>query len=175
MLKHGFSRNIIETIVRDNNLRPRKSLGSFIKKMKRLDIPIWVLSSGVGDIIQRFFEEYYDIDNLKIHSNFLDYDKHGIAIAFNADKCVYNHTKKESLFKRDDFKREKEKRPYQIVLGDSVDDVKVVEDHTKSLTIGFVDDDINNRVKIFRKHFDLILCNCQPMDFINDYLVEDVI
>ena len=45
-------------------------------ELHKCDVPLLIFSAGVGDIIQEVLKQQYTVyDNMKIVSNFMDFDK----------------------------------------------------------------------------------------------------
>ncbi|MDD3647707.1 MAG: haloacid dehalogenase-like hydrolase [Candidatus Dojkabacteria bacterium] len=157
IVEYGFSKNTIDKIVKSKNILPRKGLGKFIKTLADLNVPTWLVSAGLGDVIQAFICDYSQAANLHIHSNFFEFDSKGTVSGFDPNRNVFIHDKHNSLRLERQFMQDARSRPLMLVLGDSPDDLDVISDEQNSLSIGFLDDDIEGRRNEFIENFDIVL------------------
>lgn len=74
--KYGLTKDKLEQSVKNSNLMFRNGAKEFIKKAKEKEIPIIILSAGIGNVIEQFLKNndcYYD--NIYIISNFIKFNE----------------------------------------------------------------------------------------------------
>ena len=151
----GMKRDDFGRMVLESKLLFRFGLGEFLQNCKKMDLPLFVVSAGIGEIIEASFyailhngeidkhggdelREFYH-NNVKILSNTFIYDEN-IGIDYcrplvhilNKQTFIYDgENAKERLFKKN-----------VIIMGDILEDVKMVRTsmHEVQLKIGFMND-----------------------------------
>ncbi|MBU0976493.1 MAG: haloacid dehalogenase-like hydrolase [Patescibacteria group bacterium] len=172
IVEYGFSRKTIKRIVEERNIIPRKGLSQFFANLERYNVPTWLVSAGLGDIIQEFILSYSKASNIRIHSNFFDFNGIGLSTGFDKDRNVFIHNKHKSLKQEDRYIKDTSSRPLLVVLGDSVDDLEVIQDRKNCISIGFLEDDIEMRRNEFLENFDLVLQGRQSFSPVLDLLAR---
>lgn len=74
--QYGITEEKLKQSIEMSKLIFRKGAKEFIQKAHKQNIPIIILSAGIGNVIQKFLEDsncYYD--NMHIISNFIEFDK----------------------------------------------------------------------------------------------------
>jgi len=159
-LQEDFNLNdtMIENAVREIPIVFRDYANDFLKKMYKLKIPVIIISCSIKNILEKVLEEhncYYD--NIEIYSNYYDYSEQR--------NHIYNVTpySKNKISFSDETNKMIENRKYVILLGDMVEDIKMVsQDKLKdTITIGFLDEDkgIEKNLEKYNSNFDIVLTN----------------
>ena len=130
--KYKLSQEQIDAIVQDDRyFAPRAGVAEFLAEIQEQDIPLYIVSSGISEFIARWFQLRFDYTPDIIIANDLIFEN-GIVIGVDADSVVCPLDKTIEL--------EFEHGDQEIILiGDNVEDTKVVQNSTK--TIGFTDED----------------------------------
>lgn len=170
LVHYQFSESIIGEIIKGNYIKPRFALDQLINLVTNFRVPVWVISAGLGDIIAKYFQEIRFLDDINIHSNFLNFDKDGEITGFDTAKCVCNFDKNRSLHKNKIYLKGQKTRQFKIVLGDSIDDVSFIEDRSKAISIGFLEDNEKARIEVFKKNFDIVLTKNQSLEYVNSLI-----
>lgn len=155
--KHIKSEETIRNSLKDANLYLKKGAKNFLEEMNKKNIPVIIMSAGVGNIIKEFLRKNECIyDNIEIVSNFFEFSEGKAYIDINniiaTSNKEYNRIPKEV---QDRIKY----RKGSLLLGDLIEDLKMQrqEDLEKTLTIGFLDENIEKSIEKYNKNFDIVL------------------
>lgn len=147
--------------VKNSNLILRKGAKEFLKEMYENKVPVIILSAGIGNTIKIFLEENNCLyDNIYIISNFIKFDEKGNMKEFN-NNIIHSLNKnlKNKLLNK--FQETIGKREYSLLIGDSIDDKKMVSEEQieNTITVGVLNENIQNNLAEYRKNFDIVLTN----------------
>ena len=150
-----------ETVINDaaTNLRVmafRDGAKEFLKNMKDRNIPVVIISAGIGNFIKQFLiKNECDFDNIFIVSNFIKFEN-GIAVGVN-DNVIHALNKNEVSLP-ENLKHLVKDRPNVILLGDSLSDIRMAKESERSnaLKIGFLEEKIEENKKYFCEQFDVV-------------------
>uniref|UniRef100_A0A5K3EKH6 5'-nucleotidase n=1 Tax=Mesocestoides corti TaxID=53468 RepID=A0A5K3EKH6_MESCO len=108
------------TTVQNCNLRLRDRVPEFMSILHMHNIPMLVFSAGLGDVIEMILERYdMRYDNVKVISNFMNFDKNGLLVCFRSP-CIHTFNKSfASVALSDDLHKNVSKRRCVILMGDS--------------------------------------------------------
>ena len=84
--KYHLTLDKMEESINNSNLVFRSGAKEFLQEMYIKNIPVVILSAGIGNVIERFFKKnncYYD--NIYIISNFLEFDEDGNILEYKGD------------------------------------------------------------------------------------------
>lgn len=138
----------------------REGAKEFLHNLYQRNIPVIVLSAGIGNAIEEFFKMnqcYYD--NICIISNFIHFKEDKMQKFTN--KIIHSMNKKfEGVLSTEWQDRIKEKE-YAILCGDIIEDIQMVgkEDLKKTITIGFLNEKIDENLKFYQRNYDVVLTN----------------
>ena len=139
------------------------------------EVPVLVLSAGVGDLINHIMDHFGVLhSNVKLVSNFLKFDEEGNIVGLKGEESelIHMYNKAETVRKRSE---EASERKNVIVLGDSLGDLHMaagVKDPNVVLTIGFLNNNIESSLETYKENFDIVLVDDQTMSFPNSLLGE---
>ena len=159
-LQEDFNLNdiIIDDAVRETPLVFRDNAKEFFLKMYELKIPVIIISCSIKNILEKVLRAhncYYD--NMEIYSNYYDYSEQRNHI-FN----VTPYSKNKISFSEKTNKMI-ENRKFIVLLGDMVEDIKMVSQDKliDTITIGFLDEDkgIEKNLEKYKSSFDVVLTN----------------
>jgi len=160
--KYNLTQEKIENSIDNSDLIFRDGAKEFLKDMYEKNIPVIILSAGIGNVIERFLKTnncYFD--NMYIISNFIEFDNSGKMIKFDNNKMIHtlNKTMKNHLPK--EIKENLKKRPYKLLFGDLIEDKKMVEEAEldKTITVCFLNKRTETSLKKFNESFDVVLTN----------------
>ncbi|CAL4061509.1 unnamed protein product [Meganyctiphanes norvegica] len=170
LIKCGMSRTSIATMVKQSNVRLRDGTEDLFSKLKSKSVPVLVFSAGMGDILEEVLRHFnvYD-DNVKVVSNFFEYDEQGNMIGFKGE-IIHVFNKNENAVHESDYFKKIGGRNNVILLGDSLGDIKMahgVPQPNNVLKIGFLNDKIEERMEMYKKNFDIVLVDDQTMEVCN--------
>lgn len=159
-LQEDFNLNdiMIDDAVRETPLVFRDNAKEFFLKMYELKIPVIIISCSIKNILEKVLRVhncYYD--NIEIYSNYYDYSEQR--------NHIYNitpYSKNKISFSKKTNKLI-ENRKYIVLLGDRVEDIKMVSKDKLENTIsfGFLDEDkgIEKNLEKYNSNFDVVLTN----------------
>ncbi len=151
----------LEDSIEMGNLIFRKGCKNFLKFLHINNIPVIVLSAGIGNIIEKFLKInncYYD--NIFMISNFIEFDENGYMKKFDGPIIhTSNKTMKDSLPK--DVEEKLNKKEYRLLLGDTIEDKKMIpySEWDKTISVGFLNEKIEEDLEVYKQNYDIVLTN----------------
>lgn len=168
--KYLTSQKIIEDALKNANIHLRLGAKEFLKDLYNKNVPVIIMSAGVGNLIKEFLK-INDVlfDNIILISNFFEIkaDRSYIDIDNLISSSNKNYSKVPEKIRA--VLKNKEKI---LLCGDIVEDIRMVDDEqkNKTLTIGFLDYNIDNNLDIYNKNFDIVLAGNEDFDSIKEVL-----
>ena len=161
-VKHKITKEMIEKATQNLEIMKfRKGAEKFLKNMHDKNIPVIILSAGIGNFIVNFLKQNNcDYDNVYVISNFLNFEDN-IASGIKGD-MLHSFNKNEDNFKEKINNIIKD-RSKVIVLGDSTYDAKMTN-KKDALKIGFLDEKIEENMEAYKKTFDIVCVNNVSFD-----------
>ena len=156
--QYNLTKEKLEKSVAKSNLIFRNGMKEFLDKLQRQNIPVIILSAGIGNVIEQFLRAnncYFT--NMHVISNFIEFDEKGNMKKYNK-KMIHSLNKtivgKLSL----KLQKEIETKEYAILLGDLIEDISMVpkEKLDTTLTIGFLNGKVEENLKIYNERFDIV-------------------
>lgn len=163
--KYKLSEKVLMEIAKNSkDLILRDNAKEFLKEMHRKNIPVIIISAGIGNFIELTLinnECYYD--NIHIISNFINFEN-GIANGIKGE--VIHGLNKNEVSMSDTVKKLIKDRPNIILLGDNISDITMLphDKKDKALKIGFLDYFEKENIKYFKKEFDIVCTNNTSFD-----------
>lgn len=163
-IKYQLSKEVFEeaaTNLRVMEFRPYAR--EFIEFLHDNNIPLIIISAGIGNFIESFLEHNNcNFDNIYISSNKIIFDD-GIAVGVG-ENIIHSFNKNEVSLP-DDILDKIRNRDSVILLGDQVSDLNMVDRdiHSSVLSIGFLTTDFSKEV--LAANFDIV---CEESDTYDD-------
>ena len=127
--------------INSSNLIFRTGAKEFLENMYRIKVPVVILSAGIGNVIEQFLQKNYCYyDNIYIISNFIPFDESGEIEEYSGELIhTLNKTMEGKL--TNEFIEKIQNRQYRLLLGDFIEDKKMVpcEEWEQTISIGFLD------------------------------------
>lgn len=160
LIKYNLSEEIVNMATENINVMTfREGVRDFFKNMYKRNIPVIIMSAGVGNFIEQFLiKNECNYSNIYVISNYIKFEN-GIATGVSKD-IIHSLNKKEvSLPKH--IKENINNRPNVILLGDSLSDIKMATDDKieNALKIGFLEDNVAENTEIYIREFDVVCTN----------------
>ncbi|KAI9551378.1 hypothetical protein GHT06_021711 [Daphnia sinensis] len=173
LFKHDFA-----LMVKENPIEFRDGTLQFMKDLNEASIPILVFSAGVGDVIdEALLANNLTQDNVKVISNYMTFNAEGKLVQFTG-KLIHMYNKNESSVPHSStYFQDLSHRHNVILMGDSLGDLQMskgVEPPSTILTIGFLNDKIEERLEKYKEEFDIVLVDDQTMN-IPDSILRSVL
>ena len=152
-----FNKDILEKAVEKTDLTLRDGAKEFFKKMYENNIPVIIISSSIKNVIEEYLKQNHAFyDNIHIYANNLDMN----GKKENDVTNVTPYNKNEIEFS-EELKENIQDKKYIVLLGDIPDDVNMVskEKLNHTITIGFLEENIESNLEKYNKTFDIVLTN----------------
>lgn len=138
----------------------REGAKEFLADLHQKNIPVIVLSAGIGNAIEEFFKLnhcYYD--NIYIISNFIEFKEDKMQ---KFEKPIIHSMNKQVEGSLSPIWQDRiQKKEYAILCGDIIEDIQMIkkEDLSKTITIGLLNDKIEENLKFYQQNYDVVLTN----------------
>ena len=164
-IKYGLNEDIINEASCNMHLISFRDGGKeFLKNMKDRNIPVIIISAGIGNFIEKFLKYndcYYD--NIYVLSNFLKFcDKRIVGFHGN----IIHSLNKNVVSLPNNIRDLISLRNNIILMGDNVADVNMAKynDRDNALKIGFLEENVDINKNVFLDNFDVICTNNTGFD-----------
>ena len=134
------------------------------------NIPVVIMSAGVGNLIKRFLEkEGVLYDNILLISNFFEFKENKTYI--DTEKLMASSNKDYSKIP-EEVRKILDKKDSILLCGDIVEDIRMIDSkrRNKTLTIGFLDHNIENNLETYNNNFDIVLADNENFNTVMDIL-----
>lgn len=172
--KSGFTKNLIKQVVRERPLRFRKGVLEFFSFLNVDNIPIIFMSAGPGDMIVEYLEQNNLMnENVYVLANRCKFDNAGNAVKV-LEPIIHTFNKAEVTLKGHSIYEKIKVRKNVLLLGDSVGDVGMIKgfDYENLIKVGFLNENIESNLELYKKNFDVVLTDDQDFDFANKLIKE---
>lgn len=132
----------------------REGAKHFLELLNEHEIPVIIISAGVGNIIEQFLiKNNCNFPNIFICSNFLEY-LDGKIVGVRNGNLIHSLNKNEVSLPNDIKEKIKDRTP--ILLGDNIMDINMVDEDKRVIKIGFLDEKVHERLEPFKANYDLV-------------------
>jgi 5'-nucleotidase len=172
MINSGITKQLLNQICQERPLVFRDQINNFEKTLKQFRIPMVIMSASSGYMIQRYLEQAgLFADNVDILANWYEFDSDGKMIGAK-EPVIHSLNKYEITLKDYPVFDQIKNRRNVILMGDNIDDIGMVEgfDYDNLIKIGFLNENMTERLDDFKKNFDVIILNDGGMDLVNNIL-----
>ncbi len=171
LIASGLAKKDVERAVESQRLELREGAKEFFEMLAQKNIPLVIMSSsglGVEAITLSLKKKSVSTDNIAIVSNAFEWDQDERARAVK-EPIIHGLSKTETTLEHLLEYAELVKRPNVLLLGDSVDDVGMVEGFPAKhvLKIGFYNDADEKNLEHYRAAFDGIVTGDGTMEEAN--------
>jgi 7-methylguanosine nucleotidase len=172
LVQSGVSENILKEVIEKGGIELREGAKEFLNFLKDKKIPLIIMSSGLGDLIEGVLErDGVKFENINVISNFFEFDEEGKSVGFKED-VIHAMNKYETEIKVLPIFRGIEVRKNVLLLGDNIEDVGMIEgfDFDNLIKIGFLNENVEENLELFKKSYDVIILGDGDMNFVNEFL-----
>jgi len=175
VIKSKLNKSDLANVINSENIALRKRAKDFFNLLNELEIPIIIISSSaLGETISMFIEkENLLFDNIKIISNEFIWDDEGYAIEIK-EPIIHIFNKDETIISKFPFFDQVKDKKNVILLGDSLGDLGMIEgfDYDNIIKIGFLNENIEQSLEIYKKSFDVVILNDGDFSYINQLMEQ---
>ncbi|XP_068440055.1 7-methylguanosine phosphate-specific 5'-nucleotidase-like isoform X1 [Clinocottus analis] len=173
LIQQRIRKDMLAHVVEESSAMLRDGYKLFFDHLTEQQVPLLIFSAGVGDVLEEVIRQNHVLyPNVHIISNYMDFDQTGILRAFKG-QLIHTFNKREGALSHAAGLTELQGRPNVLLLGDSLGDLTMadgVSDHQNILTIGFLNDKVEERKESYVNSFDIVLVQDETMDVANAIL-----
>jgi len=176
LIKSGLNKKHLKEVAKSPKIKFRKGALEFFDILYKYKIPLVIMSSSGlgGDVILEVLKERKKLySNIYIVSNAFIWDKRGQAIKVK-EPIIHTLNKDEAILKHFSFYPKIKNRKNILLLGDSLEDIKMIEGfkYDNLIKIGFLNESIRENLEEYKKTFDILILNDSSMNYVNLLLKE---
>ncbi|MFC1640881.1 hypothetical protein ACFL2D_02395 [Patescibacteria group bacterium] len=174
--KHGLNKKHIDRAIRSRMVELREETDVLLATLNRLGIPLVIMSSsGLGNysIRQYLKKEKLLFDNIYIVSNSFEWDDEGYLLTVK-EPIIHSLNKYETTISGADFYPKIKQRKNVVLLGDSLDDIGMVEgfDFDNLIKIAFLNPNTEANTDAYNERYDVLLLGDTNMNFVNEFVAQ---
>lgn len=170
LIEQKIRKDLLAQAVRESSTMLRDGYKVFFDGLAEHQVPLLIFSAGVGDVLEEVIRQNHVFHpNVHIISNYMDFDRTGVLRAFKG-QLIHTFNKREGALSHAAGLRELQGRPNVLLLGDSLGDLTMadgVSEPQNVLTIGFLNDQVEERKETYINSFDIVLVKDETMDVPN--------
>lgn len=124
--EYGLTEEKLKESIDSSNLIFRTGAKEFLKNMYTNNIPVIILSAGIGNVIKYFLQKNDCLyDNIYIISNFIAFDEKGNIKKYEGELI---HTLNKTMEGKipEEFSKKLDVREYRLLFGDFIEDKKMI-------------------------------------------------
>ncbi|XP_015253505.1 PREDICTED: 7-methylguanosine phosphate-specific 5'-nucleotidase-like [Cyprinodon variegatus] len=173
LIQQRIRKDMLAHAVRESSAMLREGYRVFFDCLAEQRVPLLIFSAGVGDVLEEVIRQN-DVFHPNVHiiSNYMDFDHAGILQAFKG-QLIHSYNKREGALSHATALRELHGRPNVLLLGDSLGDLSMADGVSEAqniLTVGFLNDQVEDRKESYMNSFDIVLVKDETMDVPNAIL-----
>ncbi len=171
MKECGMNKAVIKDIVLQHKIRFRDGALDFLDLLSKNNIPLLILSAGIGDIIQELLvSEQKMTPHVHLLSNFYLFDEQGKVIGKKNQVFIHTFNKNEVEVKKTPYYQEIAQRKNVLLLGDSLGDLGMSEgiEHDTIIRIGFLNENKEEFLLKYLEAFDVVITDDGDMTVVNE-------
>ena len=156
MQKYGLTEDIIEDIAIRDFMRLRDGAIDLFKILADRDIPLLILSAGIGNVISKFLNVRSLLtSNVTITANKLIFDTQG-ALAGFSEPVIHSFNK---------ARHASTPQGCVLLMGDTIEDAQMVNnaDADSVIRVGFLNESVEENRAAYLRAYDIVICNDASM------------
>ncbi len=157
-VKYQIKEELFENAAKNLRIMEFRDYGkNFIDFLHEKDIPLVIISAGIGNFIEYFFKNNAcDYDNIYISSNKIIF-KDGVASG--VDTNIIHSLNKNEVSLPDEVKDKLRTRKNVLLLGDQKSDLNMVDEtlHDTVIKVCFLNEETSSLKEEYSKYFDIII------------------
>ncbi|MFT7800438.1 cytosolic 5'-nucleotidase 3A isoform X1 [Arapaima gigas] len=161
-------------VVRESEVCLRDGHEQFFDQLQKYSVPVVIFSGGVGDVLEEVIRQagvYHS--NIKVVSNFMDFDENGILKGFKGD-LIHVYNKHDGALRNTEYFKQLKDNCNIILLGDSLGDLSMadgVPNVDSILKIGYLNDKVvEDQLEKYLDSYDIVLIKDETLEVPNSIL-----
>ncbi|MBN3271113.1 5NT3A nucleotidase, partial [Polyodon spathula] len=170
LIEQGLQKDKLPQIVKESDACLREGYELFFDKLQEHSVPMFIFSAGLGDVLEEIIRQagvYHP--NVKVVSNFMDFDKHGVLKGFKGE-LIHVYNKHDGALKNTEYFKQLRDNCNIILLGDSLGDLNMadgVPNVENILKIGFLNDKVEELLEKYLDSYDIVLVKDETLEVPN--------
>ena len=161
---HIYEETIEKILSNSHGMKLRKGADNFLEQMHLLDVPVIIVSAGLGEFIVRYLQrENLMFDNITVHANFFVFENGKI---MGIKQPIIHPLNKFQI----DYSDIIGTRDTGLLFGDQVEDCEMGRG-LNTIDIGFCNPSIHN-LDNYKEKFDIVLTGGSSYDEIGQAMVK---
>ncbi|XP_066263475.1 cytosolic 5'-nucleotidase 3-like isoform X1 [Branchiostoma lanceolatum] len=173
LVECGLKQSDLSLAVKESNAQMREGCDWQFHALHEHNVPMLIFSAGIGDILEEIIKQHSQMyANMRVVSNYMDFNHDGMLVGFKGD-LVHTYNKNEGALRNSDYFTTLRERRNIILMGDSMGDLRMadgVPNMQHILKIGFLNDNIEERLEKYKEAYDIVLVSDSTMDVPNAIL-----
>lgn len=173
LIEQKIRKDMLALAVRESRSKLREGYKVFFDHLAEHQVPLLIFSAGIGDVLEEVIRQNHVFHpNVNIISNYMDFDHTGVLQAFKG-QLIHTFNKREGALSHAAHLTELKGRPNVLLLGDSLGDLTMadgVSSAQNTLTIGFLNDQVEERKELYVNSFDIVLVKDETLEVPNAIL-----
>ncbi|XP_013907930.1 PREDICTED: cytosolic 5'-nucleotidase 3A [Thamnophis sirtalis] len=173
LIEQGLQKNKLAEIVRESDVMLKEGYEFFFDKLQEHNIPVFIFSAGIGDILEQIIhQEAVYRSNIKVVSNFMEFDDNGILKGFKGE-LIHVYNKHDGALKNTEYFKQLKDNSNIILLGDSQGDLTMadgVANVEHILKVGYLNDKVEQLLEKYMESYDIVLVKDDSLDVANSIL-----
>ncbi|XP_050790609.1 7-methylguanosine phosphate-specific 5'-nucleotidase isoform X1 [Gopherus flavomarginatus] len=173
LLEQKILKSDIAKIVRESEVMLRDGANTFFDQLHQHNIPLFIFSAGVGDVLEEVLRQAEVFHpNINVVANYMDFDDKGVLRRFK-EPLIHTYNKNNTVLEKAEHFQLLSSRTNIILLGDSLGDLSMadgVPNVENVLTVGFLNDKVDERRGKYRDAYDIVLEKDETLDVVNGIL-----
>ncbi|CAI0410671.1 unnamed protein product, partial [Linum tenue] len=180
LIEGGLTYDSIKESVAASEIAFREGVVELFEFLEERDIPVLIFSAGLADIIEEVLRQkiHRSFKNVRIVSNRMEFNRDGRLISFKG-KLIHSLNKNEHALDMagplhehlgdsnglNNLGGSVKDRTNVLLLGDHLGDLRMSDglDYSTRISVGFLNDNIENNIAGYSKAFDVLYLNDAPM------------
>lgn len=173
LVEQKIRKELLGQAVRESKVMLRDGFRHFFDRLAEQQVPLLIFSAGVGDVLEEVVRQNHVFHpNVRVISNYMDFDQEGVLRAFSAP-LIHTFNKRDGALSHAAGLPELKGRGNVLLLGDSLGDLTMadgVSEPDNVLTVGFLNDQVEQRKESYFNSYDIVLVKDETMDVPNAVL-----
>lgn len=173
LIEQKIRKDMLAQVVTESGSKLREGYNMFFDHLAEHQVPLLIFSAGIGDVLEEVIRQNHVFHpNINIISNYMDFDHNGVLQAFKG-QLIHTFNKREGALSHAAHLTELKERPNVLLLGDSVGDLTMADgvcNVQNTLTIGFLNDQVEERKELYVHAFDIVLVKDETLEIPNAIL-----